>query len=108
MTQYMVLADCRDRKRWNPGMFEFRSQAHSGTKPCQGDDGCFRPVAEHLGGWLGCDPGIESLQVVGGACSCLAGEDSGGSAEARPFIVITVLNSQYLLDNEDGIYALDN
>jgi hypothetical protein len=61
------------------------------------------------------------LQVVGGACSCLAGEDSGGSAEARiasatwakppsttaarPFIVITVLNSQYLLDNEDGIYA---
>ena len=28
-------------------------------------------------------PGIESVQVVGGACSRLAGEDSDGSGDAR-------------------------
>jgi len=34
-------------------------------------------------GGFGYDAGIESSQVVGSACSCLAGEDSDGSAEAR-------------------------
>ena len=30
-----------------------------------------------------CDLGIESSRVVGSACSCLAGEDSGGAGDAR-------------------------
>jgi hypothetical protein len=34
-------------------------------------------------GRFGCDPGIESSRVVGSACSCLAGEDSDGSGDAR-------------------------
>ena len=34
-------------------------------------------------GRLGCDPGIESSRVVGSACSCLPGEDSDGSGDAR-------------------------
>jgi hypothetical protein len=32
---------------------------------------------------FGCDLGNESSRVVGSACSCLAGEDSDGSGDAR-------------------------
>jgi hypothetical protein len=34
-------------------------------------------------GGFGYDAGIESSRVVGSACSCLTGEDSGGSGGAR-------------------------
>jgi hypothetical protein len=34
-------------------------------------------------GGFGCDAGIESSQVIRSACSCLAGEDSDGSGDAR-------------------------
>jgi hypothetical protein len=46
-------------------------------------------------GGFNCDAGIESSRVVGSACSCLAGEDSDGSGDAR--VVSAVRNKPPIL-----------